>query len=131
MPFFTFFLILFYVTCMGKQECMKEGSNFKSSIKLNYLIFKGISLSNSRLIHTKLTKTNDSMYETWGVIPMWNAKPFSLMKLPFNPQEMKPFLSEESIKYHYSKHHVAYIKNLNDFATKHPELKNMSLEGIK
>ncbi|EAA16832.1 hypothetical protein, partial [Plasmodium yoelii yoelii] len=36
-----------------------------------------------------------------------------------NPQEMKPFLSEESIKYHYN------------FATKHPELKNMSLEGIK
>lgn len=26
---------------------------------------------------------------------------------------MKPFLSEESIKYHYTKHHAAYIKNLN------------------
>ncbi|EUD73338.1 superoxide dismutase [Plasmodium vinckei petteri] len=93
--------------------CIDRVPNLKSSIKLNYLTFKGISLSKSRAIHTKLTKTNDSLYEAWGVTPLWNAKPFSLMKLPFNPQEMKPFLSEEGIKYHYSKHHAAYVKNLN------------------
>ncbi|SCM23732.1 superoxide dismutase [Fe], putative [Plasmodium chabaudi chabaudi] len=130
MPFFTFLLVFFCITCVGKRECIKGVPNLKSSIKLNYLIFKGISLSKSRAIHTNLTKTNDSLYETWGVTPLWNAKPFSLMKLPFNPQEMKPFLSEEAIKYHYSKHHAAYVKNLNDLATKHPELKNMSLEEI-
>ncbi|ETW37800.1 hypothetical protein PFTANZ_01566 [Plasmodium falciparum Tanzania (2000708)] len=52
------------------------------------------------------------------------------MKLPFNPQDMSPFLSEEAIKYHYSKHHATYVKNLNNLSEQHKDLKSLTLEDI-
>ncbi|UFX98431.1 superoxide dismutase [Candidatus Gromoviella agglomerans] len=36
---------------------------------------------------------------------------FSLIKLPFD--SLEPFLSKETIDYHYGKHHLGYINNLN------------------
>ncbi|MDT8400250.1 MAG: superoxide dismutase [Bacteroidales bacterium] len=36
-----------------------------------------------------------------------------LPKLPFERDALKPFISEETIEYHYGKHHQAYIDKLN------------------
>jgi superoxide dismutase, Fe-Mn family len=38
---------------------------------------------------------------------------FELPKLPFIKDELKPFISEETIEYHYNKHHQTYVTNLN------------------
>jgi len=38
--------------------------------------------------------------------------PFQQPPLPFAMNAMKPFLSEEQLKYHYGKHHAAYWKVL-------------------
>lgn len=38
---------------------------------------------------------------------------FELPKLPFNKNALKPYLSEETIEYHYNKHHYTYIASLN------------------
>lgn len=47
--------------------------------------------------------------------------PFQQPPLPFGMDEMKPFLSEEQLQYHYGKHHAAYFKNLNDLVAGKPE----------
>jgi len=36
-----------------------------------------------------------------------------LPKLPFERDALKPYLSEETIDYHYGKHHQAYVDKLN------------------
>ena len=38
---------------------------------------------------------------------------FELMQLPYARKDLEPAISEETIKYHYGKHHQGYIDNLN------------------
>jgi len=38
---------------------------------------------------------------------------FELPKLPYEPDALAPFISAETIEYHYGKHHQAYVNNLN------------------
>lgn len=38
---------------------------------------------------------------------------FELPKLPFIKESLAPFISEETIEYHYGKHHQTYVTNLN------------------
>jgi len=38
---------------------------------------------------------------------------FELPKLPFVKDTLKPYISEETIEYHYGKHHQTYVTNLN------------------
>ena len=36
-----------------------------------------------------------------------------LPSLPYAPDALKPIISEETLEYHYGKHHQAYVNNLN------------------
>ena len=38
---------------------------------------------------------------------------FELPKLPYKLDALVPFISEETLEYHYGKHHQAYVNNLN------------------
>ena len=38
---------------------------------------------------------------------------FELPKLPYKLDALVPFISEETLDYHYGKHHQAYVNNLN------------------
>jgi Fe-Mn family superoxide dismutase len=38
---------------------------------------------------------------------------FELPRLPYKPDALKPYLSEETIEFHHGKHHQAYVNNLN------------------
>ncbi|MBE0674858.1 MAG: superoxide dismutase, partial [Bacteroidales bacterium] len=38
---------------------------------------------------------------------------FELPKLPYKTTDLLPYISEETFAFHYSKHHQAYITNLN------------------
>jgi len=37
-----------------------------------------------------------------------------LIQLPFEKNALEPYMSEETLNYHYSKHHNAYVNTLND-----------------
>lgn len=39
---------------------------------------------------------------------------FELKELPFAPNLLEPHISEETIEYHYGKHHLGYVNKLND-----------------
>lgn len=53
----------------------------------------------------------------------------SLPPLPFERSALAPHLSEETLHYHYDKHHQTYVTNLNKLIENTP-LDNLSLENI-
>lgn len=54
---------------------------------------------------------------------------FTLPKLPYAMDALTPYISEETLEYHYGKHHNAYVTNLNKLITG-TEYENLSLEEI-
>ncbi|MDD5400104.1 MAG: superoxide dismutase [Sulfurimonas sp.] len=52
-----------------------------------------------------------------------------LPKLPFAENELEPFLSAQTLQYHYGKHHAAYVNKLNELI-KGTEFDKMSLSSI-
>jgi len=54
---------------------------------------------------------------------------FELPKLPYEKNALEPYISAETLEYHYGKHHQAYVTNLNNL-TAWTEFENMSLEEI-
>ena len=38
---------------------------------------------------------------------------FKLQKLPYSLDALEPYISEKTINFHYNKHHMGYINNLN------------------
>ena len=54
---------------------------------------------------------------------------FNLPKLSFEKKALVPYISEETINYHYNKHHQTYVDNLNKLIV-WTDFENMSLENI-
>jgi superoxide dismutase, Fe-Mn family len=55
--------------------------------------------------------------------------PFELPKLPYAMDALQPFISQETLEYHYGKHHRAYVNKLNEL-TKDNEYADLSLEEV-
>jgi len=55
--------------------------------------------------------------------------PFTLPKLPYAMDALMPYISQETLEYHYGKHHNAYVINLNKLVTNTP-FAVMSLEDV-
>lgn len=53
----------------------------------------------------------------------------TLPTLPFGLNALEPYISSETINYHYGKHHQAYVNNLNRLLENSP-LKDKQLEEI-
>lgn len=54
---------------------------------------------------------------------------FELPALPYAMNALAPHISQETLEYHYGKHHRAYVTNLNNLVTG-TEFENMSLDDI-
>lgn len=52
-----------------------------------------------------------------------------LPELPYAMSALAPHISEETLEYHYGKHHQTYVTNLNNLI-KDTEFENLSLEDI-
>jgi Fe-Mn family superoxide dismutase len=52
-----------------------------------------------------------------------------LPALPYEKNALEPFISAETIEYHYGKHHQTYVTNLNNLIAG-TEFENLSLEDI-
>jgi superoxide dismutase, Fe-Mn family len=52
-----------------------------------------------------------------------------LPKLPYEMNALEPYISQETLEYHYGKHHKTYVDNLNKLI-KDTEFANLSLEEI-
>jgi Fe-Mn family superoxide dismutase len=54
---------------------------------------------------------------------------FKLPELPYAKNALLPHMSEETLEFHYGKHHNAYVNNLNNLI-KETKFEKMSLEEI-
>lgn len=54
---------------------------------------------------------------------------FELPKLPYALDALQPYISQETLEYHYGKHHKAYVDNLNKLVV-NTEFADSSLEDI-
>lgn len=54
---------------------------------------------------------------------------FELPPLPYEMKALEPHISEETLQYHYGKHHQTYVNNLNNLVPG-TEFENLSLEEI-
>jgi Fe-Mn family superoxide dismutase len=54
---------------------------------------------------------------------------FELPPMPYAKNALEPFISEETLDYHYGKHHQAYVTNLNNLVPG-SEFEGLSLEEI-
>jgi superoxide dismutase, Fe-Mn family len=52
---------------------------------------------------------------------------YELPKLNYGYGDLEPFIDEETMKIHHTKHHQAYIDNLNKALEQHPELQETPL----
>jgi Fe-Mn family superoxide dismutase len=55
---------------------------------------------------------------------------FELPKLPYAEDALEPYIDAQTMNIHHTKHHQAYITNLNAALEKHPELSNKSLDDL-
>lgn len=56
--------------------------------------------------------------------------PHTLPKLPYTYDALEPYIDAQTMEIHYTKHHQAYINNLNDAIEKHPEFGDMTAENL-
>lgn len=65
-----------------------------------------------------------NFYYTFYSLCIKNKKMFELPKLPYEKNALEPYVSQETLEYHYGKHHQGYVNKLNagiegtDFAGK-------------
>ncbi len=55
---------------------------------------------------------------------------FELPKLPYNFNALEPFIDAQTMEIHLTKHHAAYVNNLNAALEKFPELSEKGLEEL-
>ncbi|PKN92892.1 MAG: superoxide dismutase [Chloroflexi bacterium HGW-Chloroflexi-6] len=55
---------------------------------------------------------------------------FELPKLPYAYEALEPFIDAQTMTIHHTKHHQAYITNLNGALEKAPELGSWSLDDL-
>ena len=54
---------------------------------------------------------------------------FELPALPYAMDALEPFISKQTLEFHYGKHHQAYVNNLNNLVPG-TEFEGLSLEDI-
>lgn len=54
---------------------------------------------------------------------------FELPNLPYELNALEPYISKETLEYHYGKHHRAYVNKLNEL-TQNTEYADMRLEEV-
>ena len=54
---------------------------------------------------------------------------FELPPLPYEKNALEPYISAETLEYHYGKHHQTYVTNLNNLIPG-SDFENMSLEEV-
>ena len=55
---------------------------------------------------------------------------FTLPELTYSYEALEPFIDATTMNIHHTKHHQAYINNLNAALAKHPELGSLSIEEL-
>lgn len=67
---------------------------------------------------------------TWYTNLLHMTFPFALPELPYSYQALEPHIDAQTMLIHHTKHHQAYVDNLNACLDKYPELQVKTLEWL-
>jgi superoxide dismutase, Fe-Mn family len=56
--------------------------------------------------------------------------PYTLPKLPYAYDALEPYIDRQTMELHHTKHHQAYINNLNAALEKYPALQEKTLDAL-
>lgn len=70
-----------------------------------------------------------AVFSTSETFAQQETAPFKLPELAYGYSALEPYIDSMTMDIHHSKHHAAYVKNLND-AIKNTAAENMTLEEI-
>lgn len=56
--------------------------------------------------------------------------PFELPTLKYSYDALEPYIDAQTMEIHFSKHHAAYVNNLNKALETHPQLANSTVEEL-
>jgi Fe-Mn family superoxide dismutase len=54
----------------------------------------------------------------------------TLPKLPYDYNSLEPFIDEQTMRIHHTKHHQTYVDKLNSTLEKYPDLQNIEIEKL-
>ena len=69
------------------------------------------------------------MYKSISQVCNQNPYPFKLPDLPYAKNALEPYITTETIDFHYGKHHQTYVTNLNNLIV-NSNLTNKTLEEL-
>ncbi len=55
---------------------------------------------------------------------------YTLPKLPYSYDALEPYIDAKTMEIHYTKHHQAYVDNLNKVLEKYPQIADEKLEDL-
>ncbi len=58
------------------------------------------------------------------------AKEYTLLPLPYAFNALEPYIDEETMRIHYTKHHAAYLRKLNATLMQNPKIAGHSLDYL-
>jgi superoxide dismutase, Fe-Mn family len=56
--------------------------------------------------------------------------PHSLTKIPYSFDALEPLMDAQTVEIHHTKHHLAYVNNLNTALEKYPEFQSKTLKEL-
>jgi len=77
--------------------------------------------------------TNSEIENTIQQLEIMGSTPFVLNPLPYSYDALEPFIDKQTMEIHHSKHHQAYVNNLNKALEGKPNEKSVGelIKGIK
>ena len=78
----------------------------------------------------QIIKTEQVNLAEAKIVVQADAEEFTLPPLPYAYDALEPSIDSETMSIHHDKHHMAYVKNLNEAIALHPELKGKSVEEL-
>lgn len=67
---------------------------------------------------------------SFNAVAQDKAAAFSLPPLPYDYNALEPYIDEATMRIHHTKHHQAYVNNLNAAVAKHEGLEKRTLEDL-
>lgn len=100
---------------------------------MKFNIYHVITLSFAALVvvHNISSKCKPTQAKRVSIAPFYNEQyPFSLPNLPYNYNALEPYIDATTMEIHHTKHHKAYVDNLNSTLKNHPELQQKTLSDL-
>ena len=100
-------------------------------IALSASLFLGNWFSNSLASQAdRVVKIQKAHFIEANIIAQADSKEFTLPPLPYAYDALDPYIDSQTMTFHHDKHHMGYVKNLNEAIALYPEFAGKSVEEL-